>query len=132
MLIYDDFRADNEATLRQVQRFLGVDDTLPVELVEANTSVRLRSPRMDDAVHSLKSGRGAMGRALKAASSVMPERARSSLLTAVRNRLVYAEPEAPDPELAAELRARFAPEVRALSEYLGRDLTELWGYDGLI
>ena len=28
--IYDDFRADNEATVRQVLRFLGVDDTVPV------------------------------------------------------------------------------------------------------
>ena len=27
-----------------------------------------------------------------------------------------------------ELRARFKPEVVALSEYLGRDLVSLWGY----
>jgi hypothetical protein len=131
VLIYDDFRADNEATLRQVQRFLGVDDTLELELVEANTSVRLRSPRVDDAVNSLKSGRGGVGRALKAAGSLVPERARSTLVEAVRSRLVYAEPEAPDPELTAELKRRFAPEVRALGDYLDRDLVELWGYDGL-
>ncbi len=131
VLIYDDFRADNEATLRLLLRFLGVDDTLRLELVEANRSVRLRSVRMDDAVNSLRSGRGGIGRALKAAGSLVPERARSSVLAAVRNRLLYAEPEPPDPELEAELRRRFAPEVRALSEYLGRDLVALWGYDGL-
>jgi hypothetical protein len=28
-----------------------------------------------------------------------------------------------------ELRRRFKPEVVALSEYLGRDLVTLWGYD---
>ena len=28
----------------------------------------------------------------------------------------------------AELRERYRPEVRALGEYLGRDLEELWGY----
>jgi hypothetical protein len=131
VLIYDDFRADNEATLRALQRFLGVDDTLPFEVLEANPSVRLRSVRMDDAVNSLKSGRGGMGRALKAAGSLVPERARSTVVGAVRNRLVYAEPEPPDIELEAELRRRFAPEVRALGEYLSRDLVGLWGYDGL-
>ena len=30
-----------------------------------------------------------------------------------------------------ELRRRFSSEVSALSEYLGRDLVSLWGYDGL-
>jgi hypothetical protein len=28
-----------------------------------------------------------------------------------------------------ELRRRFEPEVRALSEYLDRDLVSLWGYE---
>ena len=27
-----------------------------------------------------------------------------------------------------ELRSRFKAEVQALSDYLGRDLVELWGY----
>ena len=30
-----------------------------------------------------------------------------------------------------ELRRRFKPEAQALSEYLGRDLVSLWGYDRL-
>ena len=30
-----------------------------------------------------------------------------------------------------ELRRRYRPEVVALSEYLGRDLVSLWGYDRL-
>ena len=36
VLIYDDFRADNEATVRRVLRFLEVDDGVPIEPVEAN------------------------------------------------------------------------------------------------
>ena len=131
VLIYDDFRADNEGTLRHVQRFLGVDDTLPLELVEANRSVRVRSLRMDDAVNSVQAGRGVVARTVRAAGALVPERARSSVLAAVRNRLVYAEPEPPDEELMRELRRRFASEVRALSEYLNRDLVALWGYDEL-
>jgi hypothetical protein len=49
----------------------------------------------------------------------------------VRRRFLYADPEPPDPVLMAELRRRFAPEVRALQEHLGRDLVSLWGYDEL-
>ncbi len=30
VLIYDDFRADNEGTVRRVLRFLDVDDSLPI------------------------------------------------------------------------------------------------------
>ncbi len=42
VLIYDDFRADNEATVRRVLRFLDVDDTAPIEAVEANPTVGIR------------------------------------------------------------------------------------------
>jgi hypothetical protein len=30
-----------------------------------------------------------------------------------------------------ELRRRFKGEVEALSDYLGRDLVSLWGYDSI-
>ena len=129
VLIYDDFRAENEKTVQRVLRFLGVDDSLAVEPVEANPSVRVRSLRVDDAVRALYAGRGPAARVVKGASRLVPERMRSPLFAGVRRRLVYAPPEAPDPELMAELRRRFRPEVAALSEYLGRDLLQLWGYD---
>ena len=34
-----------------------------------------------------------------------------------------------DERLVEELRRRYKPEVEALSDYLGRDLVALWGYD---
>ena len=37
--------------------------------------------------------------------------------------------EALDPELKERLKRRFEPEVRRLSELLGRDLVALWGYE---
>jgi hypothetical protein len=129
VLIYDDFRADNEGTVRRVLRFLGVDDAAPVERVEANPSVRVRSLRLDDTVRALYAGDGRVGRAVKAATNVVPARVRSPLFSTVRRRLVYAAPEEPDPELMAELRRRFEPEVLALGEYLDRDLVSQWGYD---
>jgi Sulfotransferase family len=131
VLIYDDFRADNEATVRRVLRFLDVDDRSPIEVTEANPSVRVRSPRMYELVRSLYLGRGGAARALKAPiTALTPQRLRHGGLTLVR-RAQWSRPGAPDEELMLELRRRFKPEVVALSEYLGRDLVRLWGYDNL-
>jgi hypothetical protein len=43
VLIYDDFRADNEAVARKVLRFLEVDDAAPVRTTAVNPTVRWRS-----------------------------------------------------------------------------------------
>ena len=132
VLIYDDFRDDNEATVREVLRFLEVDDSLPLALVEANPSVRLRSRRMDELVNSLSHGRGGASRALKTAvKTLTPRGLRRGTLASIQRRVVYGEPPPADPALTLELRRRYAGEVRALSEYLDRDLVALWGYDEL-
>jgi len=132
VLIYDDFRADNEAVVRRVLRFLDVDDAQPIEAIEANPSVAVRSPRADDAVRALYSGANPIARALKATiKAITPARRRSELFAAVRRRFVYGQPPPPDEQLMGELRVRFRGEVVALSEYLDRDLVGLWGYDNL-
>jgi len=132
VLIYDDFRRDNQATARGVLRFIGADDEGPIEQVEANATVRVRSRRLYDAVRAVYLGRGfAAGAAKSAIKSVTPSRVRRGAHDAVRRRLIYGRPQPPDEQLMAELRRRFAPEVVALGEYLDRDLVKLWGYDGL-
>ena len=50
-------------------------------------------------------------------------------LRAVDQSVVNAPVPPADERLMAELRQCFKPEVVALSEYLGRDLVTLWGYD---
>jgi Sulfotransferase family len=132
VLIYDDFRSDNEATVRRVLGFLGVDDMRPMEVLEANPTVALRSVRLDAMVRSLYAGRGPVARAMRAsAKAITPEELRSSLLRTLRRRVVYGAPPPPDEEFMDELRQRFKPEVVAVSEYLERDLVRLWGYDDL-
>ncbi len=59
------FARDNEATMRRVLRFLEVDDAAAIEALEANPSVRVRSPRLDDLIHAVSIGQGG-ARALKA------------------------------------------------------------------
>jgi hypothetical protein len=130
VLVYDDFRSDNEATVREVLRFVGVDDTLAIEPEEVNPTVRVRSQRLHHLVHAISVGRGPLSRGLKAAlKTLMPQQLRRDAVRATRQRFVYADPEPPDEQLTIELRRRFKGEVVALSEYLDRDFVALWGYD---
>ena len=43
VLLYDDYRSDNEGTVRRVTRFLGVDDSVPIEATDTNPSTAVRS-----------------------------------------------------------------------------------------
>ncbi len=132
VLIYDDFQRENEATVRRVLRFLEVDDDVAVEPVRANPTVRMRSVRLAKLLHAARTGQGTFGRAVNGPlEALTPRRVRRAALGVVRRRVLYGEPDAPDERLMGELRARFKPEVVALSEYLGRDLVSLWGYERL-
>jgi len=130
VLIYDDFRRDNEATVRTVLRFLEVDDSAPVEAVDANPTVQVRSQRLHELVHAVTVGRGPVSRSAKGAIKLLtPRRLRRGALDATKRSVVYGAPEPPDEQVMLELRRRFKGEVLALSEYLDRDLATLWGYD---
>ncbi|HWX96137.1 MAG TPA: sulfotransferase [Solirubrobacteraceae bacterium] len=131
-LIYDDFRADNEATVRRVLSFLEVDDGVSLAKTEANPTVAVRSVHLDGMMRSVRAARGPVSRAVKGTVKALttgPQR--RDILYPFRRRLVYGEPRALDPSLQNELRARFEGEVAALGEYLDRDLLTLWGYDGV-
>ena len=132
VLIYDDFRAANVATVRRVLRFLEVDDGVAIAPLEANPTVRMRSVRLARLTLAVRTGRGPLGRALNVSiRALTSERARAGAMRAVRGRVLYGAPLPPDEGLMVELRRRFAPEVAALSEYLGCDLVRRWGYDCL-
>jgi hypothetical protein len=131
VLIYEDFRADNEATLRRVLRFLDVDDEHPLELMNVNvTKQTVRSWRLKELLNSVSRGDGPVSHAGKAAlKALTTRRLRRGAFARVYRRAVVAEPPPPDEDFMLELRRRFKGEVVALSEYLDRDLVALWGYD---
>jgi hypothetical protein len=132
VLIYDDFRDDNVATVRRVFRFLGVDETREIQAADVNPTVGVRSVRVDDFRRSLRAGRGPVLRAMRdVGKTVTTVGLRRRLYYPLVRRAVFGEPPAPDEEFNRELRERFKPEVVALSEYLGRDLVSLWGYDAI-
>ncbi len=120
VLIYEQFRADNAATVRTLLRFLGLDERADLPAVETRPLREVRSPTL----HRL---RGTLRRALRAAPPGAAPRVAG--LGARWRRAAYVSPSAPDERLMAELRRRFRPDVEAVSEYLDRDLLGEWGYD---
>lgn len=133
VIIYDDFRRDNDATMRRILRFLEVDDTHSFEPVGA-TRVRkaVRFPRLHRGALALRRAHrrpAAAGRLSRAIDALTPGLLRSDAVEDVLRRVVFAVPRPPDEQLVLELRRRFKPEVLALSEYLGRDLVREWGYE---
>ena len=132
VLIYDDFRADNEATVRRVLRFIDVDDTRPVEPVETYRVKAIRSlpiHRLANAGRRARRKPDAATRFERAVNRLTPEFMLNDEFRRWWRRFVYTAPPPPDEEIMQDLRSRFRPEVHALSEYLGRDLVSLWGYD---
>jgi hypothetical protein len=130
VLLYDDFRADNQASIRTILRFLGLDYTIDLQMIESNQSVRVRARRVAQVIEAVSQGRGRSLAMLKTAvEAVTTQPIRRAAQKVVRDRIVYARPRDPDHKLILELRRRYKPEVVALSEYLGRDLVTLWGYD---
>jgi hypothetical protein len=118
--------------VRQVLRFLELDATAPIETVETKPLNAVRSMRL----HQLRRAIRLAGLNPKAGSPLLrafdklaPKSLRSEAIAARFRRVAY-EPQAPaDDALALELRRRFKGDVQAASEYLGRDLVALWGYD---
>jgi Sulfotransferase family len=132
VLIYEDFRRDNEGTVRAVLRFLGVDDERPLEVLDANPTVALRSQQLDELVHAVSVGRGPLSQAAKATvKALTPRDARRRLLRLTQRRIVHGAPPPPDEAFMLDLRRRFKGEVVALGDYLNRDLVTLWGYDSI-
>ncbi|HLM85092.1 MAG TPA: sulfotransferase [Solirubrobacteraceae bacterium] len=134
VLIYDDFRADNEGTVRQVLRFLEVDDSAPLRTVELSSLRTPRSVYLDQISRAVSIlARTRPGRPISRTLGALqprPLREREAAASLWR-RVRYIDPPPPDQELMRDLRRRFKPEVESVSEYLGRDLVTLWGYDDL-
>jgi len=137
VLIYDDFRADNEGAVREVQRFLGVDDTLPLQQVETkplNTVRSMPMHRLRRAVRHADFNPEQAGPFSRALATLVPKNVRRGALSKAYRRIAYAPPQPPDEAdkgFMRELRVRHRDQVVAISEYLDRDLVALWGYDKL-
>jgi len=125
VVIYDDFRADSEATMRALHSFLGLPAAEPQAATDAPAPSELRVNR----------ARRARSRQLSALLTDPPPLARRVVrrLTPQPLRRRVAEgvlaantaggvPSSVDPAVRAELATGFATEVESVSLLLGRDL----------
>jgi hypothetical protein len=134
VLIYDDFRRDNDGTMRKVMHFLEVDENSPIESIETKRVKAVRSLPLHHLAHGVqvaKRNPAAAGRVARTVNTLTQGPLRSDRFRSMWRRVVYAAPRPPDEQLMLELRRRFKPEVVALSDYLGRDLVTLWGYNDI-
>lgn len=132
VLIYDDFREDNLGTVRDVLDFLGADSSVPIEQIETlqlNAVRFMALHRLRRRIRQLGLNPSAGGRLARTIDALTPGRRGSAAISAVFRRAVYTPPQPPDEELMLALRRRFKGEVESVSDYLGRDLVTLWGYD---
>jgi hypothetical protein len=131
VLIYDDYRRENEQTARAVMRFLDLDADAPLEpiVTKGGEQKEVRFMPLHRLSRRVKLAREKPQNAKPIVRTVGALVPRPALV--LWKHLVYTQPAAPDERLMGELRRRFKPEVQALSEYLGRDLVSLWGYDGV-
>jgi Sulfotransferase domain len=133
VLAYEDYRRDNEAVVRDVLRFLEIDDKVPVVQVDTRPLKDVRFQPLHQLTGAMQEARrnpAGVSPAVRAIDRLVPSAARERFGEQWR-RFIYRPREAPSEAFVLELRRRFKPEVEAVSEYLGRDLMSLWGYDRL-
>jgi hypothetical protein len=131
-LVYEDFRRDNGAVLRQVLEFLGVDPSAPIEPVETKPLEDVRSMRLHQLRRVIRKAGlnpAQRGRLVKTVDALAPGSLSSKSISSAFRRVAYRPQRPADDELMLALRRRFVGEVRAASDYLDRDLVALWGYD---
>lgn len=131
VLAYEDYRRDNEGTVREVLRFLGLDDEVPVQQVDTNPLRDVRWQRLHRLTADMQEARrnpAGVHPAVRAVDALVPSALRERFGDQWRN-IIYRPRKPPSPEFVRELRVRFKPQVEAVSEYLGRDFVTLWGYD---
>ncbi len=129
VLIYDDYRAEGEETVRRVLRFLGVKETIPIESVLTAREARqgVRSPTLHRFTRAMRMARNNPERS----NALMSKLGRLAPTSAIElwRRVVYKRAPQPDAAFLRDLRRHLKPEVQALGEHLGRDLVRLWGYE---
>jgi hypothetical protein len=123
-LIYEDFRADNAATVNQVFEFLGVDPSFEPIYAEHNTggeALRSRhaSSLLRHATHS---------RATAPLRRALPRSLRRRAIDGAYSKVAFGPAPDLNPDVAKMIRARAFPHVAALGKRLDRDLAADWGY----
>ena len=133
VLIYDDFRDDNEATVRQVLRFLGVDDDRPGRRRRGQPHAsEVRSQRAArGCVHAVSVGRGPVSRGDEGRDQGghAARGCAGARFARCSDRVVYAEPAAGGRGADGASCARASARGGGARRVPGPRPLTLWGYD---
>ncbi|MCA9403348.1 MAG: sulfotransferase [Candidatus Omnitrophica bacterium] len=128
LIIFEDFRGKNEEYLREIFRFLGVDENYTPQVREINKNKTVRFRGLYHLIQSpdLKKGM----------RTLLGTKLYFSIKKGVDKVFFRTEKRAPiPPDLQAALKTEFTPMVRDLNTYLHEqgltdiDLVKIWGYD---
>ena len=113
VLAYEEYRRDNEAVVREVLRFLDVDDTLPIQQVDTKPLKDVRVQRLHQLTGALQETRrnpAAANPALRALDALLPAPVRRTFGSQWR-RFIYR----PRAQPSDGVHARAAPAFQARS-----------------
>jgi len=124
VIIYEDFKEDNEKVFKDILKFLGVDSSFVPEIEKRNVSGVPRSGKLNTMIMSSPIKRKIQ--------TILPD-SLYSLFKPIGRKLLWEEepPEPIDDSLRRELMIQYKPEVIATSELLGINLVTKWGYNGI-
>lgn len=118
IIIIDDFAQDPATSLRDVLRFLGVDDTFRPQFTRVNESKRLVTPFLQELIVRPPAPLARLVPLLR--RTRLAHQIRAALLSA-NSRATKRAPMAP--ELRRRLTEELGPEVQRLGVLIGRDLS---------
>jgi len=118
IIIFDDFKSDITQVYRNTCQFLSVDPNFQPEFSVINQNKRIYSFKLHNFLRNPPRAVVSLSRRL------VPRSLRHSLVRSLMHTNVCHVPRPPmDLKLRRHLQAEFTPEVKQLSELLGRDLT---------
>lgn len=120
VVLYDDLQHDPDRCYREVLRFLDVDDNFAPDFRVYNPARNVHSPRVQRMLAACApAARWVLDRSPAAVS-----RGLSWCYRALNTANASADPRAPlPPRVRARIDAQVAPEIDALADFLGRDLS---------
>lgn len=129
VILYDDFKRDNEGVYARVLEFLGVDAAFRPVFEQHNQGARLRSKRLQRLMRQVTFGDGWAAAVKGPLKALLPQALRRGMVDAIYRHVVFRPKDQLDPALVRALRREFRPEVEKAGALLDRDLVALWGYD---
>ena len=129
VLLFEDFKADNEATYARILEFLGVNPKFEPVFRKHNTGQKLKSKTAQRFLHQLSHGVGAWSAPKQVIKSLLPPSVRTFLMRTLFQTVVFGPKPEVSPEVRARLMRQFRPEVERFEELTGLGVLARWGYD---